>query len=111
VLSQDASEHNKWLKNVETKLQKLADAIYKELSDNLQEMRIHPRPFTRIETQDHSTSSFHFCQTFFMGLKFNRNEVGQFDLREKVYSFCLQLDIYRINKQDNNLRIVHRTRG
>lgn len=29
VLSQEASEHNKWLKNVETKLQKLADAIYK----------------------------------------------------------------------------------
>lgn len=35
VLSQEATEHNKWSKNVETKLQKLADAIYKHLSDNL----------------------------------------------------------------------------
>jgi hypothetical protein len=74
-------------------------------------LRVLPRPFSREETQDASTNAFAFCQTYFMGLKFNRNEVGQFDLREKVYSFCLQLDIYRINKQDNNLRIVHRTRN
>lgn len=74
-------------------------------------MRINPRPFTRTETQDASTGAFAFCTTFFIGLKFNRSEVGQFDLREKVFSFCLQLDIYRINKQDNNLRIVHRNQN
>lgn len=50
VLSQDATEHNKWLKNVETKLQKLADAVYKQLGDNLQELRVLPRPFSRAET-------------------------------------------------------------
>lgn len=111
VLSQDSTEHNKWLKNVETKLQKLADAIYKQLSDNLQELRINTRPFTREETHDQSTAGFKFCQTFFIGFKFNRSEQGSFDLREKIYSFCLQLDIFRINKQDNNLRIVHRTRN
>ena len=74
-------------------------------------MRVHPRPFSRKETQDSSTEAFIYCQTYFIGIKFSRSEVGHFDLRQTVYSFCLILDMHRFNKLDNNLRIVHVTRN
>ena len=93
ILSQDEQEHYKWLSYVETKLQKLSDSIYKDLKEHIQEMRVCPRPFKRCDTFDNSNDGFAFCESYFIGMKFSRQEVGQFDLRPTVYSFCLLIDM------------------
>lgn len=107
ILSQDFEEHLKWKSYVETQLKRLCDQIFKDFREQLLELRIHPRPFTREETQDTLNIEFAFCESYLIGLKFSRSETGPIDLRSTVSQFCVLLDMNRINKSDNNLRIMH----
>lgn len=107
ILSQGYEEHLKWQSYVETQLKRLCDQIFKDFREQLLELRIYPRPFTRAETCDTLNIDFECCESYMVGLKFSRSETGLIDLRSTVSQFCLLLDMNRINKLDNNLRIMH----
>ena len=92
---------------METQLKRLCDQIFKDFREQLLELRIYPRPFTRAETCDTLNIDFECCESYMVGLKFSRSETGLIDLRSTVSQFCLLLDMNRINKLDNNLRIMH----
>ena len=85
--------------------------MFKDFREQLLELRIYPRPLNRGETQDTLNQEFEYCESYLIGLKFSsRNEIGTIDMRSTVSNFCLLLDMNRINKQINNLRIMHYTR-
>lgn len=47
ILSQSDLEFYKWKSYVETQLKRLADSINKDLRENLVELRLNPRAFSR----------------------------------------------------------------
>lgn len=97
----------KWKSYVDKKMKDLGDLLFSDLREQLLELRIHPRPFSREETCDELNHDFVYCESYFIGLKFSRSETKPIDLRSCVQKFCLMLDINRYNKQDTNCRIMH----
>ena len=97
----------KWSSYVETQLKRLCDQIFKDHREQLIELRIYPRPFSKEECCDAINDECRYCQSFFIGLKFSRSERGMVDLRATVSQFCTLLDMNRVNKQQNNLRIMY----
>jgi len=85
----------------------LCDMIFNDFREQILELRIHPRPFSREETRDTLNHEWTYCESYFIGLKFSRSEQKPIDLRSTVQKFALMLDINRYNKQDSNCRIMH----
>ena len=81
--------------------------LFNDFREQLLELRIYPRPFSREETRDTLNMDWNFCESYFIGLKFSRSEQKPIDLRATVQKFSLMLDINRYNKQDCNCRIMH----
>ena len=108
ILSQDIKENFKWTTYVETQLKRLSDSLAQEHRDFIQEIRINPRAFNRQETQDTINMHFQFCTTYFLGLKFNAPPSDQMfvDLRTTIMQFTLLIDMHRVDKQTNDLRIM-----
>lgn len=95
---------------METQLKRLCDLIFKDFKQQLLELRVYPRAFNRGETQDTLNQEFEFCESYFIGLKFSSRNEGSVDMRPTISGFCMILEMNRINKQINNLRIMHYTR-
>lgn len=80
---------------------------------DIQELRVNPRSFQREETMidaDKAIENFQCCDTFFIGIKFivSQSEEGfHFNLKEQVTQFCTLLEVGRVKKDINNLRIIH----
>lgn len=110
ILSQTDCENLKWQSYVDKKMKDLCDMLFNDFREQIIELRIHPRPFTREETRDTMNHDWVFCESYFIGLKFSRSEQKPIDLRSTVQKFALMLDINRYNKQDNNCRIMHYAR-
>jgi hypothetical protein len=101
-------ENFKWANYVETQLKKLSDDLYKELRDSLIELRICPRAFTRVETQDTINLHFEHCISFFVGIRFSMPQSDQVhDLRPIIAQFALIVDMHRIDKETNDVRIMY----
>ena len=108
ILSQTHEERVKWQSYMDTKMKNLCDLIFNEFSEQLVELRMHPRPFSREETCDTLNMDWNFCESYFIGLKWSRNSDSKpIDLRHAVQIFCASIDMYRLNKQDSNCRIMH----
>ena len=107
ILSQTSAECLKWQSYVEKKMNDLCDILFKDFREQILELRIHPRPFSRDETRDTLNHEWTYCESYFIGLKFSRSEQKPIDLRSTVQKFALMLDINRFNKQDSNCRIMH----
>jgi poly(A) polymerase len=116
ILSHEGEAHRKWLGYVESTLRRLLIA----LNDNkdIQEIRVYPKAFQRSETQmeqDKIIEGFNFCDTYFIGIKFivtqAEDGMNQFDLREPITHFCRLLEVWRVKKDVNNLRIIHITKS
>ena len=54
---------------MDTKMKNLCDLIFNEFSEQLVELRMHPRPFTREETCDTLNMDWYYCESYFIGLK------------------------------------------
>lgn len=116
IISHDVEAHRKWLGYVESTLRRLLIA----LNDNkdIQELRVYPGSFQRDETQmeqDKAIENFSYCDTYFIGIKFiiSQSDEGSntFDLREPITHFCRLLEVWRVKKDINNLRIIHLTKA
>ena len=71
ILSQDAKENFKWSSYIETQLKRLTDMLGQEIKDQLIELRINPRLFTKEDTKEETLNlKFEHCSTYFIGLKF-----------------------------------------
>ncbi len=71
-------------------------------------MRIYPRAFSREETKDVINNQFKCCDSFFIGFKLSEtNPAVQVNIREQVVNFCKFLDIGRLKKLLNNVRILY----
>ena len=115
VLSQSENEYVQWKSYIETQLKRFCDSIFNDKRESLTDLRIYTRPFSREETQESTKSSFatqyKFSESFMVGIKFSRSGGGScIDLRPTVAQFCLVIDMHRIDKQVNNLKIMHYTR-
>ena len=107
ILSQTAADCLKWQSYVEKKMKDLCDSLFNEFREQIIELRIHPKPFTREETRDTLNHDWIFCESYFIGLKLSRSERKPLDLRSTVQRFALMLDMNRYSKQDSNCRIMH----
>jgi hypothetical protein len=81
------------------------------VKQNLVEIRVNPRLFSREETQDQINCKFEYCSSYFVGLRFCKpqfNSVSdEVDLRPAIAHFCILIDMHRIDKQTNDLRLLH----
>ena len=94
ILSQTHEESIKWQSYMDTKMKNLCDLIFNEFSEQLVELRMHPRPFTREETCDTLNMDWYYCESYFIGLKLSRNsESKPIDLRNAVQFFCATIDM------------------
>jgi|UniRef100_A0A7S3I1X5 poly(A) polymerase Pap1 len=107
ILSQTPDECLKWQSYVEKKMKDLCDMLFNDFREQILELRIHPKPFTREETRDTLNHEWTYCESYFIGLKLSRSEKKPLDLRSTVQKFALMLDINRYNKQDSNCRVMH----
>ena len=61
--------------------------------------------------EDKIIEHFYSCDTYFIGMKFlisHAEEGGfTFNLKEPVVQFCTLLEVGRVKKDINNLRIIH----
>ena len=96
-----------WQSYVDKKIKELCDRLFEDFREQISELRLHPRPFTREETRDNDNADWTCCESYFIGLKFSRSEQKPVNLLFTVQTFCHDLDIKRYNKMDNNCRIVH----
>ena len=85
----------------------LCDMLFNDYREQILELRIHPKSFTRDDTRDTLNHEWTFCESYFIGLKLTRSETKPLDLRSTVHQFAIMLDINRYNKQDSNCRIMH----
>jgi hypothetical protein len=63
--------------------------------------------------QDKIIEHFECCDTFFIGMKLFTPQSGEpykFELKEPVTQFCQLLEVMRVKKDINNLRIIHLTK-
>jgi len=84
ILSQTEAECLKWQSYVEKKMKDLSDMLFNDLREQILELRIHPRPFSREDTRDALNNDWTFCESYFIGLKFSRSEQKPIDLRSTV---------------------------
>ena len=111
ILAQNSEENLKWKSYVDKKMNELCDMLFNEFREQLLELRLNPRPFSKEEIQDGLNLDWSHCTTYFIGLKFSKSsEQKPIDLRSSVQKFCLMLDMNRYNKQDCNCRILHYAR-
>lgn len=76
----------------------LCDMLFNDFREQILELRLYPRPFSREETRDTLNMDWTLCESYFIGLKFSRSEHKPIDLRSTVQKFSLMLDINRYNK-------------
>ncbi|CDW77806.1 poly polymerase gamma [Stylonychia lemnae] len=106
VLSTDESGHLKWQGYVESQLRRLIQ-LFQDV-EQIQGLRIYPRALSRDETRDTMNDQFKCCDSYFIGIKFNETgSQASVNLREQVINFCNFLEIGRVTKQINNVRILH----
>ena len=63
-----------WQSYVDKKIKELCDRLFEDFREQISELRLHPRPFSREETRDNDNSDWTCCESYFIGLKFNRSE-------------------------------------
>ena len=98
ILCQTQDENLKWQSYVDKKMKDLCDMLFNDFREQILELRLYPRPFSREETRDTLNMDWTFCESYFIGLKFSRSEHKPIDLRSTVQKFSLMLDINRYNK-------------
>jgi len=109
VLSAHGADHPNWLGLVESKLRKLVTLL--EDLPELEEVRVLPHVFEGEEPE------FAKCNTFYVGLRAEVPGVRegeppkQVELRGSITSFVNFLDIYRLDKQAHNVRILYKKRS
>ena len=74
ILSQTPAECLKWQSYVDKKMKDLCDMLFNDFREQLLELRLHPRPFSREETRDTLNHEWTYCESYFIGLKFSRSE-------------------------------------
>lgn len=84
ILSQTAAECLKWQSYVEKKMKDMCDMLFNDFREQIIELRIHPKPFSREETRDTLNHDWTFCESYFIGLKLSRSEKKPIDLRSTV---------------------------
>ena len=90
--------------------------MFKELRESIVELRVNPRAFSRKEVGDNLNDDFECCETYFVGLKFaipsqDHHASSNHNLRPTIAQFCLLIDMNRIDKQVNDVRVTHYTRS
>ena len=111
ILSNDQESHKRWLGYVESQIRRL----FQLLNDNkdIGELRILPKAFKREETcitKDHIIKDFKCCDQYFIGIRFivsHSEDFHKFNLRDPVTQFCSLIEVGRLKKDLNNLRIIH----
>lgn len=80
--------------------------------EEIDDVRIYPKAFTREETKDSINHAFKYCESFFIGFRAVQRNIGQkIDLKESVITFCNFLEIGRVQKASHNVRILHYRRN
>ena len=106
VLSTEEEGHAKWLGYVESQLRRLIQ-LFQDV-EQISELRVYPRSFSREETKDVINNQFKCCDSFFIALRLSESQpTAQVNIREQVVNFCKVLEIGRVKKQLNNVRILH----
>ena len=106
ILSNDTSSHQKWLGYIESQIRRLFQ-LFADI-ESIQDLRIYPRIFKREETKDTLNHAFVCCDSYFIGIRLNETQPGaSINLREQVKDFCNWLEIGRVKKMLNNVRILH----